>query len=192
MFMKKHLPVLGLLFALISCDDGEAIVTDFKFDAESDLNLCSTDEQNILYIVNTDPDESISFAFSDEDFDGTIPTDEEEEDEITQIVELSNSNQLVYRTYNDQLEGKEYFCSGVPPNEPKITDEYKSIDGGYIQMITILVDEDVDELANTVTKTFETHVQAKDITLENPIKDEEIVQETLQLGYFTKTTTIDL
>lgn len=191
--MKNYLFVLIALITLTSCDDGKAIVTDFKFDGRSELNICKSGNSTFLFIVNTDPDESISFSIPDRDFDGTLSEEnEEEEDGVIRTVELGGENELVYRTYDDQLNGQSYFCSGVPPTEPKITDEYKSKDGGYIDLITLLVDESVDEATNIVTKTYETRVIAHDVTLENKSKDEEIVQETLRLGTYIKTTTSDL
>lgn len=187
--MKPCFFFLIALIALSSCDDGDIIVTNFDFDSNSALQLCKTNASNVLYIVNDDPAESISFNFSDPDFDGTYPEDVESK---TITVNLSSSYHLVYRAYDGSLNGDNYFCSGVPPTQPSVTNEYTSKDGGYIELIIVMIDQSMDEQTNILTRKFETYAIAHNITLVNTSNGEEIVKETMRLGSFKKTKEFDL
>ncbi len=188
--MKKTFILLLTCLFFLSCDDGNRILTNFDFDSDSDLQLCKVEEKNVLYIINNDPDEAIAFTFNDENFDGTYA-----EDEVSQslIVELEGNNHLIYRTFESSLSsGSAYFCSGIPPTTPKVLQEYESKDGGYIELVTYLIEEEINEQENSITKSFETYATAHHITLKNVSKDEEIVEETLKLGYFSSSATYDL
>jgi len=187
--MKPCYLFLLALLTLSSCDDGDIIVTSFDFDSNSALQLCNTDASTIMYVVNDDPAESISFKFPDPDFDGTYPEDIESK---TITVNLSNSNHLIYRAYDGSLDGANYFCSGVPPTQPGVTNEYISKDGGYIELIVVMIDQSLDEQTNILTRKFETYAIAHNITLVNSSNGEEIVKETMRLGSFEKTTEFDL
>lgn len=188
--MKNLFLLLLVALTFIGCDDGDKIVTNFNFDEESDLKLCKVNSNNVLYVVNTNPDEAIALNFIDENFDGTFI-----EDDITQtvLVDLSTNNQLTYRTFEESLDGGSgYFCTGVPPTSPKVLQEYQSKNGGYVELVTYLVNQEIDEVQNTVTRVYETYATAHDITLKNIEKEEEIVEETLKLGFLTKTVVYDL
>lgn len=187
--MKRFIALLFAVVLFASCDDGDIIVTDFDFDAESELQMCKSGNKNVLYIINNDPVESIVFTFADEDFDGRFADDIESEE---RVISLGGDNELIYRTFDEQINGKNYYCTGVPPSEPAIKTEFRNKDGGRIDLITTVIDQEVDELDGTVTKTFRTHAVARDFTLKNSHKEEEIVRETMHLGSFTKTATYDL
>lgn len=190
--MRKWV-LLVLIFTIFTgCDDGDTIVTDFEFDNKSDLKRCQNGSTNVFYIINTDPDESISFSFEDEDFDGII--EDKDKDEQTKTVDVNDNNEIIYRTYDDKVNGRDYFCSGTPPTKPNVTDEYTSKDGGEIEIVTQLIDreEETDPEGNVMIKRiFETFVIAHNITLERRDKEETIVQETLHLGSFQVTDETD-
>lgn len=188
--MKK---LVWVLFALIilSCDDGDRIVTNFNFDSESTLQWCQVEDNNVLYIVNNNPAETIAFNFLDPDFEGAYF----ENDQSQNLqVPLNQNNKLIYRTFNENLpnNGRGYFCSGIPVSEPKPVKEYESIDGGYIELQTYLIEETINEIENTVEREFETYATAHDVTFKNKNKEEEIVEETLKLGFLSRTVTYDL
>lgn len=175
----------------IACDDGDRILTNFNFDVDSDLKFCQAGNgNNVFYIVNSNPDEAIAFNFVDEDFDGTYA-----ENDISQSlsIDLGDNNRLIFRTFDTSIgNGNAYFCSGIPPTEYKVIQEYKNKDGGTIELTTYLVDEEIDEFENTVTRYFETYATAYDVTLKNVKKDEEIVEEIINLGYFERSAVFDL
>lgn len=188
--MKKTFIFLLISIFIISCDDGDKIVTNFDFDSDSDLRLCKVEEKNVLYIINSDPDEAIAFTFNDANFEGTFI-----EDDVSQslFVDLEGNNKLIYRTFDASLSsGSAYFCSGIPPTEPKVLQEFESKNGGDIELTTYLIEEEINEQENTITRSFETYATAHNITLKNVNKEEEIVEETLKLGYFTTSATYDL
>lgn len=185
--MKKVLGVL-LLLIIAGCDDGDQIVTDFDFNSESKLQFCENGSLSVLYVINSDPEEAIAFSFSDTDFDGTFTEDEE-----TKIltVPVSNTNTVIYRTFDEAIPDT-YFCSGIPPSKPAVKSEFKSQNGGSVVLTTTLTEEKINETENTVRKTFRTWAEIRDVTLKNSNKDEEIVRESLKIGSFTKTLTLDL
>ncbi len=178
-----------IALTLISCDDGDLIVTNFNFDSESDLQLCDSGAMNVLYVVNSDPSESISFNFEDDNFTGyyleDIPT-------VTDTIALTGTNQLIYRNYDGELNGAAYFCSGTPPIEPHVTKEYHSLDGGYVELITSITNVSIDSVQGTFKRTFETYAIAHNITLKNSAKEEEIVRERLSFGSFDRSATFNL
>lgn len=187
--MNRFLVVLFALLLFTACDDGDIIVTDFDFDSDSSLKMCKSGKNNVLYIVNRDPDEAIVFNFEDEDFDGTHTEDTES---VIWTISLGGKNALIYRAFDAPVDGGKYFCTGIPPTEPKVITEFQNIEGGRIELISTLIEEEFDEIDNTSNRTFEIRAIAKDITLKNVAKEEEIVRETLLLGFFTKKATIEL
>lgn len=138
--------VLGIfaLGLMISCDDGEIIVTNFDFE-DSSLALCSSANNNVLYATNnTDVFESISLEFSNnalqiDDETGRIIPPEEEQVSFS----LSGSNRVVYRIYNADVPSN-YFCSSVPPSSPDVVEEWISGSEGNVIINTNLLDETGD------------------------------------------------
>lgn len=185
--MKRILLLLFTCSLFLSCDDGDLIVTDFDFDSESKLQLCDNGSSKVLYVVNSDPNEAIAVTFSDVDFDGTYGEDEEQQ--VLQVP-INQNNQIIYRSFKDQVP-EDYYCRGIPNTEPEITNEYRSKNGGNLFITMAVIKKETDSLSGIVTKTFETYAEARDLTLENTQKDEEIVRETLQLGSFTKERTFN-
>ncbi len=193
--MPKISPLMKkvfLLFFLVStlflgCDDGDLIVTDFDFDSESNLQLCNNGSSVVLYVINKDPSEAIAVNFSDVDFDGTFVEDEEQQE---LKIPINQNNQIVYRSFKDPV-SDDYYCRGIPDTEPVINNEYRSKNGGNLYITTTVIKKETDSLSGIVTKTFETYAEARDLTLKNTKKDEEIVKEQLQLGSFTRERTFN-
>lgn len=188
--MKKLCYLLFSILLLTACDDGNIIVTSFNFDGESALKWCRVSSNQVMYIVNSDPEEAIAFNFMDPDFTGGFM---ENDISQTRSISLSEQNRLVYRTFDGSLNGgNEYFCSGIPLTHPKVKEEYVNKNGGIIELVTYLTEEEIDEEDQIVVRTFENYATAHNITLKNVNKEEEIVEEVLKLGFFRITITYDL
>lgn len=142
--MKRFLIAIALLGLLTSCDDGDIIVTDFDFE-DSTLQFCEGPNKFVIFATNNDDvNESISLEFTN----SNITTDDSGKF-ITNTSEnitfsLSGTNKVIYRIYNNQINGSEYFCQVVPPSEPVPTTEYESGSDGTVTIATRFTDETGD------------------------------------------------
>ncbi|MDT0691855.1 hypothetical protein RM549_18835 [Salegentibacter sp. F188] len=142
--MKKFFVLILVTCAMISCDSGDIIVTSFDLE-DSQLQLCGR-ETKVLYATNSeDVYESMSLLLSGSEISSeanrlrTAPGSVE--------LTLNNTNRLVYRIYNGPLStssSSPYFCSEIPPSEPRVLEEYKSSSRGTISIRTIFRDETND------------------------------------------------
>lgn len=128
--------VLSLFFAallLISCDDGDLIVTDFDFD-NPQLQWCGNTQSQVLFNINNDlVNEAIAFRFNLETPEVQFFSLEEGQIEIP----LNATNQVIYRVFDGEVEDS-YFCSAIPPVAPNVTEEYRSTTGGEVLITTTL------------------------------------------------------
>lgn len=133
--MKKFLAVLFLI-TLISCDDGDIIVTTFDFENE-ELNYCISGNTKVFYKIDNVSLESLSFSFVNNNFTGT--TDNLEDTEVITIP-INETNEVIYRRYSAEIPNN-YFCTPVPATQPEVTEEYTST-GGSAQLITSVAYQD--------------------------------------------------
>ena len=156
----------GLIFIslfLISCSDGDLIVTSFNFE-DGTLNLCGDTETKVFYNINNENiNETLSFKTTRNSFGNSTEFREliEENnysaitnDTINTIeIQISSSNELIYRTYDGEVNSN-YFCSEIPPSTPKVITEFKSVPGDEESVIEITTsvlgsnDDDGDKLTN--------------------------------------------
>lgn len=137
--MKKLFFLLVFMGIFIGCDDGDIIVTTFDFDSETQLHLCGENSTKVIFGINTEPSESLSFNFEDENFDGTFDSIQ---NPAPRIIALDGDNQLLYRSYNGKISGGDYFCNEVPPSSPSVLEEYTSTLGGSIVLTTTVTTQD--------------------------------------------------
>ncbi|WP_378175838.1 hypothetical protein [Aquimarina sp. SS2-1] len=133
--MKKLLYTLVFLF-ILSCDDGDIIVTSFEFE-DVDLQLCQGAGANefVFFKINTSINEAISYDFVDTRYSDTIPTEEEI------IIDLANQdNKLVYRKFNTSITA-DYYCSNIPDSNIIVTEELLGT-GGEARITNEIVSED--------------------------------------------------
>jgi len=116
-----------ILLCFISCDDGNIITTTFDFDDNTDLSLCQQDNVNVLYFIDQETNEAISFKFSAEDFDGIL-LDLITSDTIT--IDINSTNEVTYRRLSGSVNGNNYFCQQIPPSSPVVLEEFVSTTGG--------------------------------------------------------------
>ncbi len=126
--MKKIGLALILLASMISCDDGDLIVTSFDF-SDLPVRYCSTVDNNetaatnyIFYKINPETNEALAFRFSTE-----IPI-LEELSEVDLSLGSSSSSFVSYRIFNSEVDS-DYFCSDIPPAQPVVSEEYISAEG---------------------------------------------------------------
>lgn len=114
---------------LISCNDGDIIVTSFNFD-DQEVNYCfSADDVNatkrnyIFYKLNSDTKETLSFSISTANPIFSVPSGNTD-----YSFSLTSDKSAIYRIY-DGIPGNDYFCSQVPPSTPQVAQEYISTEG---------------------------------------------------------------
>jgi len=132
----KKLIFLTLLFATLSCNDGDLIVTSFDFD-DSQLQACEGSSGYVFFKINTSGTESISLRLGiTEDLFTTSNL---------LVVALNGTNNFVnYRVF-DSTVTNEYFCNEIPPTDPNVTTEYFA-DSGTVTLTTTALFEDNDNL----------------------------------------------
>jgi hypothetical protein len=135
---------LLILSFLWSCDDGNIITTTFDFDENTNLSLCQDDNVNVLYFIDQDTNEAISFEFTLADFDGTFIG---ENDELSNIVEIpiNLTNRVFYRRLSSDISGANYYCQQIPPSIPQVLEEFVSTTGGTATLSINISDQDDDD-----------------------------------------------
>ena len=128
--IKQYILALSFLLLisfLSSCDDGNVIVNSFNFDEETNLSLCQQDNVIVLFFIDQQTNEAISFKFSGEDFDGSFTGLD-----TSAIIEIpiNTSNQVTYRKLSSSTNGNNYFCQQIPPSTPQVNEEFVSTSGG--------------------------------------------------------------
>lgn len=134
--MKNIVCSLLIGLFLISCDDGDIIVTSFDFE-DASLENCQGDDIYVFFKINTLAAESISLAINTSQTlflaSGTT------------TYQISNStNRVNYRKYSESITAN-YFCSSIPPTSPEVTVNYLS-SSGTATLITTAVLDDNDNL----------------------------------------------
>ncbi|WBL23577.1 hypothetical protein [Zunongwangia sp. HRR-M8] len=130
--MKKILGLLSLCLLILSCDDGDIVVTDFAIE-DATLSVCGL-EQKVIYATNNDGVyESLSLILDAtgaiNDSVSNLLITEVGEDEY--VFNLNSNNRLIYRIYDGAI-SNDYFCSNVPPSQPKVLQEFVSGDAGTV------------------------------------------------------------
>ncbi|MBT8319965.1 MAG: hypothetical protein KJP01_07535 [Gramella sp.] len=141
--MRRFLSGIFLLGLLTACDDGDIIVTNFDFE-NSTFRFCEGSDRKVIYAINDDDVfESISLEFRNsqlqtDDNGNLIPPDQEE---IS--FALTGNDRVVYRIYDGEVESgsNSYFCSVVPPSEPRVIEEWISGTGATVFVNTGFTDE---------------------------------------------------
>jgi hypothetical protein len=137
--LLKFTFLLLSIFFLNACDDGDIIVSNFNFDEETQLDLCGDSDTKLLYTIDSETNEAVSFQFSNIEFDGTFDG-LEAPDSIN--IPLGGNNKVTYRLLNGSANANDYFCQEVPPALPSVRDEFVSTSGGYAILQISVIDQD--------------------------------------------------
>lgn len=140
--MKKLLGLL--LFALFACNDGDIITETIEFG--NTFEACG---ELVLYKINTNPNESLSFQLTNPTFtieDLLITNVDPDNAALVEVttenpvgISVNSTNILNYRSYNSSPTN--LFCNDVPPTNIEITQDYRSISGTANFTITLTEDD---------------------------------------------------
>ena len=90
--MKNLLLALPILCLLLSCDDGDVIITSFDFD-DADLEFCTGADSYVFFKINDQAQESLSLL-------ANIDEDDLKDPDEQVIVLNGTSNFVTYRKYS--------------------------------------------------------------------------------------------
>lgn len=134
--MKNHFLIILAAFLLVSCDDGDLIITDFDFENQQ-LQFCGNEDTQVLFNINNQQvNEAIAFRFGLQLPEPGFLSLEEGETSIP----INEQNEVIYRIFDAEVTAN-YFCNEIPPISPRVTEEYRSTSGGEVIINTILRNE---------------------------------------------------
>ncbi len=176
--MKYFFFSFFLVLFFSSCDDGDVIVTTFDFD-EINLEFCQTATSYVFFKVNNTNLESLSFKLQTQN--DTLLTTQD-----TLMFQIDGSINVVnYRTYNASVP-QNYFCSSIPPANPRILQDFVSSQG-VATLFTRIVDTTYTGVGNEQDTSFvyRTSILFNNLRLEN--ENEIVTQQTLDFGFLNVT-----
>ncbi|UGS22803.1 hypothetical protein [Flavobacterium channae] len=122
--MKKLLVLAASVFFLQACDDGDITLESFNFDTV-DVQECPTND--LVFKINGK--ELLLLNIPASSFANV-----ETPDGSPRIVNVSASNQIIYRIYSGNITD-DNICDLVPPATPVVEQEWNAT-GGTIEIIT--------------------------------------------------------
>ncbi len=168
--MSKIFSFFMIIVLAIGCSEGDVIDTDVNFIAIPED--CFNGNDFVIYKINTDGNQAISLNFTSSTFEvNRVPAENASET----ITLNGTSNVLIYRKFDSQINGDEYFCSSIPPGNVLVTQELISASGTATISYTPINE-------NTFTRT----VTLSNITFKGT--DIEIRQEIFDFGSYEITT----
>ncbi|MGY3793393.1 hypothetical protein [Aquimarina sp. 433] len=153
--MKKILSTFIFLI-ILSCDDGDIIVTSFEFD-DVDLQLCegSITDEFVFFKINTSVNEAIAYRFISDTYSQTSET----ENDIIIDLNTDPDNNLIYRQFNSAITA-DYYCSNIPDSSIGVTDELIGIGGQAVITNVIVSEDDNDGVESTLESPNEIDPEA--------------------------------
>lgn len=144
--MRKLYAFIILTVLLVSCDDGDVIVTSFNFE-DATLQVCEGATSLVFFKINEDSNESLSLqlAIEEGDFQRTA---------TLQFQLNETTNFINYRTF-DNPPTANYFCNSIPPTSPIVSQDYIGTDGTANLVVTAVfndsdgIEEDVESDLDT-------------------------------------------
>ena len=162
--MKRFFSFLVLAVLLTGCDDGDMQEVSFEFD-ESDALQCGTGTSSFFIYKNTDQ-RTLILKLDEGNFINTVTSDTLQTGFIP--LEISSTNQLIYRVYNDVITTST-ICptSGVPASYPVVTEE-RIADGAKMQIRTSVI-KSAESLEGSTSITHYLHtITFADVTFNTP------------------------
>ncbi|SHI49941.1 hypothetical protein [Aquimarina spongiae] len=130
--------ILTAVIFILGCSEGDVIEDNFDFTAS--VENCSNGDDFVFFKIDPSINQALSLSFTSTTFElNTVPTD------LTFSITLnSTSNVLVYRQFDNSIDGNTYFCSSVPPGNIQVTQELISSNGTATITYTELSQTDTD------------------------------------------------
>lgn len=159
----KKLITLFIAFALFSCNDGDFDVPAFEF--TETVNSCG---EYVLYKLNSENTEAIILSLSTTQLGTTAG---EESYSIPSVT-------IIYRIFDEDIDGANYFCQEIPPSSPTVLKELEAVEG----TLTINTTEEKNEDDVITGYTYEINISDLLFFDDN----ERLYFESFSFGVFTK------
>lgn len=163
--MKRFLGFLVLAVFFVGCDDGDLEEVSFEFD-ETVASPCNSTTGN-FFIYKTTDQRALILKLAENNFTRNVTADSLDIGYIE--LEISpTGNQLIYRTYNDNVTATT-LCptSGVPASYPVVTEERIAAGGKMRIRTTVIKSEETAEGATSITQYLHT-ISFSDVTFNTP------------------------
>ena len=122
--MKNLFVLVASAFMLQACDDGDIKLESFNFDTVT-IQECT--DNNLIFKINQE--EMLLINIPETSFANV-----ETADGSPRIVNVSSTNQIIYRIYSSTVASNS-ICSVIPPATPIVNQEWNAT-GGTIEIIT--------------------------------------------------------
>ena len=123
--MKKYL-LLGSLFLLLACDDGDLQIETVDFDSIDEIELCdeiTVNVENVVFKINDD--EALILTLASSLIQNSATTTDRES-------AVPGSSQVTYRIFSETVTSS-YFCDSPPPITPTVSEEIEA-EGGDVEV----------------------------------------------------------
>lgn len=158
--MKRFFSFLVLAVFFTSCDDGDMEEVSFEFN-ETAAEPCGRATSN-FFIYKTTDQRALILKLAENNFINTVTSDTLETGVIP--LEISTTNQLIYRVYNDVVPNTAICSStGVPAAYPVVTEQRNAHGGKMFVKTTALKSEEGTNGATNITEYLHT-ITFADIT----------------------------
>lgn len=180
-FMKKNIGLFLIMLMAISCNDGDMVFESLNFD-EVPMQKCEDKE---LYFKVSDKEMlvvNLSSPTGEPIINNNLQVGEELE------ILTNNTNQIIYRLYDNSISNQNMLCSDVPPAFPQVVDEYISENNGSIVVTKQLQVRNNDNQPNSFSVAYNFSFLFKNIVLsqsESQIKYPNYVFGTYQAESYT-------
>jgi len=130
--MTRIILLAACFITLLSCNDGDVLVTELHF--PETLQYCEGNTDLIIYSIKESPYESLSIKLpiGDKDNFTTINTTDP-------TTALSTTNTFNYRSYSGDPSA--IFCNSLPPSSPVILSNYTATEGTVLFTTTLIEDD---------------------------------------------------
>lgn len=144
--MRKLYALILLTTLLISCNDGDVLVTSFNFE-DTTLQFCEGVSSLVFFKINDASNESLSLQLQVEEGDF-------EQSNTLQFPLNETTNFINYRTF-DNPPTASYFCNSIPPTSPMVLQDYIGTDG-TANFLVDAVFNDIDGVEEDVESDLDT------------------------------------
>ena len=119
----KKLILFFVLFAGLSCNDGDLDISSFEF--EDQVNICGTTQYTLYRLSTGEQREALIVTLTNQQI-------RKDEDIVVHVSVTENGDYTVtYRLFEDQVTS-DYFCAAVPPVEPKVQKDWRGVSGTIV------------------------------------------------------------
>jgi hypothetical protein len=119
----KKLMLFFVLFAGLSCNDGDLDISSFEF--EDEVSICGATQYTLYRLSTGEQREALIVTLTNQQI-------RKDEDIVVPVSVTENGDFTVtYRLFEDQVTDN-YFCAAVPPVEPKVQKDWRGVSGTIV------------------------------------------------------------